>query len=79
VFLVVALFQLHSFRIQFILWCDFSVLVFVTITAIPWNRWQASKSLSWLAFEVFICLCFRVTRRLCWGCNANSTFLPTLL
>ena len=62
-FFVVALFQLHSFRIQFILWCDFSVIVFVPITVISWNRWQTSKLLSWFVFEVFLCLYFRVRRR----------------
>ena len=49
-FLAVALFQLHSFRIQSVLWCNFCVPVFVPITAISWNRWLASKLLSWLAF-----------------------------
>jgi len=41
----------------------FGVPIFVLIIVIPWNHWQASKSLSWLAFEVFLCLYFRVTRR----------------
>jgi len=39
------------------------VSTFVPIIVILWNHWQASKSLSWLTFEVFVCLCFRVTRR----------------
>jgi len=33
-FLVIALFQLHSFRIQSILWCNFRVSVFFPIVTI---------------------------------------------
>ena len=59
------------------------VSILVPIIVFLWHHWQASKSLSWLAFEVFLCLCFRVTRRfmlkmqreLNTGEEDSSTFL----
>jgi len=41
----------------------FGVSIFVPTLVFPWNHWQAPKSFSWLAFEVFVCLYVRVTRR----------------
>jgi len=45
-FLVVVLFQLHSFGIKSIAWYDFGVLIFFPVIAIQRDHRQASRSFS---------------------------------